>query len=107
MQYYPEDFKKAMVVKMTAPGAQSATSLAKETDIPQSTLSRWLRSYATVPLKGKAMRQRRPQEWSAEEKLEAILGYERSSEEKRGVFLRQKGLHGRLWRSGKRKCWRA
>ena len=31
MQYYPEDFKKAMVVKMAAPGAQSATSLAKET----------------------------------------------------------------------------
>lgn len=93
MQYYPEDFKKAMVVKMTAPRAQSATSLAKETDVPQSTLSRWLRSYATVPLKGKAMRQRRPQEWSAEEKLEALLEYERISEEQRGVFLRQKGLH--------------
>ena len=93
MQYYPEDFKKAMVVKMTAPGAQSATSLAKETGVPQSTLSRWLRSYATVRLEGETMRQRRPQDSSAEEKLEALLEYERSSEEKRGVFLRQKGLH--------------
>ncbi len=93
MQYYPEDFKKAMVVKMTAPGAQSATSLAKETGVPQSTLSRWLRSYATVRLEGETMRQRRPQDRSAEEKLEALLEYERSSEEKRGVFLRQKGLH--------------
>ena len=100
MQYYPEDFKKAMVVKMTAPGAQSATSLAKETDIPQSTLSRWLRSYATVPLKGKAMRQRRPQEWSAEEKLEALLG-DRTRTRSVFDFMR------RLWRSGKRKCWRA
>jgi transposase-like protein len=93
MQYYPEDFKKAMVVKMAAPGAQSATALAKETGVPQSTLSRWLRSYATVRLEGEVMRQRRPQDWSAEEKLEALLEYERSSEEQRGVFLRQKGLH--------------
>jgi transposase len=93
MQYYPEDFKKSMVVKMAAPGAQSATSLAKETGVAQSTLSRWLRSYATVRLKGEPMRQRRPQDWSAEEKLEALLEYERSSEEQRGVFLRQKGLH--------------
>lgn len=93
MQYYPEDFKKAMVVKMAAPGAQSATALAKETGVPQSTLSRWLRSYATVRLEGEAMRQRRPQDLSAEEKLEALLEYERSSEEQRGVFLRQKGLH--------------
>jgi transposase-like protein len=54
MQYYPEDFKKAMVVKMAAPGAQSATALAKETGVPQSTLSRWLRSYATVRLEGEA-----------------------------------------------------
>ena len=93
MQYYPEDFKKAMVIKMAVPGAQSATSLAKETGVPQSTLSRWLRSYATVRLEGEAMRQRRPQDWSAEEKLEALLEYERISEEQRGVFLRQKGLH--------------
>lgn len=93
MQYYSEDFKKDMVIKMAAPGAQSATSLAKETGVPQSTLSRWLRSYATVRLEGEAMRQRRPQDLSAEEKLEALLEYERSSEEQRGVFLRQKGLH--------------
>jgi len=37
--------------------------------------------------------QRRPQDWSAEEKLEAILEYERTPEEQRGVFLREKGLH--------------
>jgi len=93
MQYYSEDFKKDMVIKMAAPGVQSATSLAKETGVPQSTLSRLLRSYATVRLEGEAMRQRRPQDLSAEEKLEALLEYERSSEEQRGVFLRQKGLH--------------
>jgi transposase-like protein len=93
MQYYPEAFKKAMVVKMTAAGGQSATSLAKEEGIPQSTLSRWLREYATVGMEGETMTQRRPQDWSAEEKLEAILEYERTPEDQRGVFLREKGLH--------------
>jgi transposase len=93
MQYYPEGFKKAMVVKMTAAGGQSATSLAKQEGVPQSTLSRWLREYATVGMKGESMTQRRAQDWSAEEKLEAILEYERTPEEQRGVFLREKGLH--------------
>jgi transposase len=94
MQYYPEELKRAMVVEMTEPGARSATSLAKEAGIPQSTLSRWLRDYATVGMKGGGMTaQRRPQDWSAEEKLEAILEYERTPEAQRGVFLREKGLH--------------
>jgi len=93
MQYYPEGFKKAMVVKMSAAGGQSATSLAKQEGVPQSTLSRWLREYATVGMKGESMTQRRPQDWSAEEKLEAILEYERTPEEQRGAFLREKGLH--------------
>ena len=93
MQYYPEDFKKAMVIKMSAPEAQSATSLAEETGVSQSTLSRWLRSYATVRVEGESMKQRRPQDWSAEEKLEALLEYERISEQQRGEFLRGKGLH--------------
>ena len=93
MQYYPEDFKKAMVVKMGGSEARSATSLAEETGVSQSSLSRWLRSYATVRVEGESMKQRRPQDWSAEEKLEALLEYERISEQQRGEFLRGKGLH--------------
>ena len=39
------------------------------------------------------MKQRRPDDWTVEEKVDAILGYEKLSEEQRGVFLREKGLH--------------
>ena len=39
------------------------------------------------------MKQRRPEDWTAEEKVEAILSYEKLSEEQRGLFLREKGLH--------------
>jgi transposase len=102
MQYYPEDFKKAMVIKMSAPEAQSATSLAEETGVSQSTLSRWLRSYATVRVEGESVKQRRPQHWSAEEKLETLLEYERIAEQRRGEFLRVKGLHGATLEKWKR-----
>ena len=39
------------------------------------------------------MTQRRAEVWSAEEKLAALLEYERLCEEERGKFLRGKGLH--------------
>lgn len=39
------------------------------------------------------MKKRRPQDWTAEEKLEAVLEYEKLDEQKRGVYLREKGLH--------------
>ncbi len=39
------------------------------------------------------MKARRPQDWTAEEKLDAVLDYEKLEEEKRGGYLREKGLH--------------
>jgi transposase-like protein len=48
MTTYSETFKKKMVVRMTGPKAISATALAREIDVPQPTLSSWLRRSATV-----------------------------------------------------------
>jgi len=93
MSNYPIEFIDSMITKMTAPGARSATSLAKEMEIPQSTLSRWLRERGRLASQGGRMRNKGTQEWSAEEKLSAILEYERLSQEERGKFLRAKGLH--------------
>jgi transposase len=39
------------------------------------------------------MGQRGPEDWSAEEKLEALLNYAKLAEEQKGAFLREKGLH--------------
>lgn len=93
MQYYSEEFKRSMVAKMTVPGGRSATSLSQETGISQSTLSRWVREHVTVGQNGEAMGHRRPEDWSAEEKLEALLSYTKLSEEEKGTFLREKGVH--------------
>jgi len=93
MQYFSQEFKRSMVAKMTVPGGRSATSLSKEVGISQSTLSRWRRDGVTLGLNGEGMGQRRPEDWSAEEKLEALLGYSKLSEEEKGKFLREKGVH--------------
>jgi len=38
-------------------------------------------------------KQRRPQDWNAEEKLEVVMEAQGLSEEEVGAFLRRKGLH--------------
>jgi len=76
-----------------APGRRSPTSLSRELGISQSSLSRRLRERATVGPNGKGMGQRRDEEWSAEEKVAAVLNFEKLAEERRGAFLREKGLH--------------
>jgi len=37
------------------------------------------------------MKKRWPQDWTAEEKLNALLEYEKLNEEERGKYLREKG----------------
>ena len=93
MNNYPESIKESMVMKLTSPGGPSASVLAQEVGIHQSTLSRWIREYATVGKAGGVMKEKRPQDWTAEEKLEAVLEYEKLEEEGRGKYLREKGLH--------------
>ncbi len=81
--YYSETFKAQMVQKLTRPGSPSATELSKEVGVPQGTLSRWVRQARYVPEAWtgalsipdeprRTMPARRPQDWTAEEKYEAI-----------------------------------
>ena len=93
MGEYSDTIKDAMVMRLTSPGAPSASSLAHEVGIHQSTLSRWVRECAKVGQAGGFMKARRPQDWIAEEKLDAVLACEKLDEEERGRYLREKGLH--------------
>ena len=109
MQEYGEGFKSKMVQRLTGPRRMSATALASEVGIPQSTLSRWLRAaQATVVDMSKGSAQvtvpspeqpapakapKRTEDWSAEERLRAVLESSRLSGEELGAFLRREGLH--------------
>lgn len=101
---YSEAFKEKMVQKMAGPNGRSATSLSEDVGVPQATLSRWLKQAGTVPAvsKRKTTKKRRspvstapkrPQDWSAEQKLRAVLQAAALSDDELGEFLRREGLH--------------
>lgn len=89
-KHYPEVFKQGMVSKMVGPDRRSATALSKEVDIPQATLSKWLREYDLDHGKDKA---RRPRDWSAEGRLKALIETAVLKDTELGEYLRRHGLH--------------
>ena len=101
---YGVGLKARMVRRMAGPQAMSATALAREAGIPQPTLSKWLREAGTVrPVKRRessqaaaapgSVKAKRPQDWTAAEKLEAVVEASRLGEAELGEFLRARGLH--------------
>lgn len=101
---YSDMFKRKMVQRMSGPEPISASALAKQVDVPQATLSKWLRLAGTKAayvfpndphrfVQVNPMKPRRPEEWPAEEKLKTVLEAQGLHDEELGVFLRQKGLH--------------
>ena len=94
---YSRGFRQSMITKLAGPGRRTATALAKESGVPQPTLSRWLREAGSLKVMStderKAVEGRRPQDWTAEEKLRAVAESSGLSEEDLGAFLRREGLH--------------
>lgn len=110
---YSEAFKSKVVQRMMGPQARSATSLSHELGIGQPTLSRWLRAAqgtlssmpkkrAATPVATPAPNARRPEDWSAEERLRVVAEAAKLSESELGSFLRREGLHEETLRE-----WRA
>lgn len=102
---YAENVRARMVRRMLGPQAATATSLSQETGIPQPTLSRWLRAAASIrtvssrkpptppPTETPAAPPKRPQDWTALERAQAVLAASQLGEEELGEFLRRQGLH--------------
>jgi transposase len=103
---YKQRFKTEMVKRLLAPQAPTQGELARETGIPQGTLSRWVRKATLdeVPKKAqrKAKRAERPKrsqpkrrvirERTAEEKLQIVLEAAKFTDSELGSFLREKGV---------------
>lgn len=89
-----------MVERLSGPHAPSATQLAGETGVAQSTLSKWLKAAGTVaPKMARRDKQKtptspkRPQDLTAEEKVALVLEAAGVPEAELGAFLRRKGVH--------------
>ena len=99
---YSPRFKAQMVRRMVGPNSASATQLAHEVGVSQSSLSNWLKRAAKLPTMpsrtdedsgGGSSAQRRPQDWPPSERLAVVLEARTVSESDLGAFLRRKGLH--------------
>lgn len=113
MAPYSDEFRDRMVERML--GGMSATSLAEEVNVPQPTLSSWLKKAATRSERGrvKGMKRtpptppaqapkkatatspparRRPSDWTPEEKFAAVLEAAGIPNGELGGWLRAKGL---------------
>jgi len=111
---YSDMFKQTMIQKMSGPDPISATALSKQVNVPQSTLSKWLRMAGVGPSYGfpnnaheytkmsKIKDPKRPNDWSAEDKLKVVMAAASLDDQQLGAFLRKKGLHQthlEQWRS--------
>ncbi len=95
---YSEKIRLGMVQRMVGRNAVSARYLAAETGIAQSTLSRWLRAAGTVSSMNEEQPEagtgaKSPVEWTAEERLRVVQEAFELPEDRRGAFLRERGLH--------------
>ncbi len=94
---YPDGFKMRMVQRLSGPTAVSANMLAEEVGVAQTTLSKWLRQASSIDQnysqKVKNHMPKRPQDWTAEEKLQTVIEAASLSDEELGEFLRRKGIH--------------
>lgn len=101
---YNKAFRAVMVQKMTGPNSISPEALADEVGVSRASLYRWLRAaamveYQTIQLNDRPAstkgpnKMKRPQDWSAKEKLSAVLEAASLSDEDLGAYLRSKGLH--------------
>lgn len=94
---YNQGFKSRMVQRMSGPRSLSANALSQEVGVSQATLSRWLKRASKVPDvdEGQNMveENKRPRDWSAEEKLRIVAESLEIPDEGIGAFLRGKGIH--------------
>jgi transposase len=108
---YSEGFRNRMIERLSGPNPMSATALAAEVGVSQATLSRWLKEAATVGRKMHRSRDqenpsaastkptkpspstRRPQDWTAEEKVALVLETAAVPAVELGELLRRRGVH--------------
>jgi len=106
MHSYSHEFKEE-VIKKALSNTRGLKGLAKEIGIPYPTLYSWIRTKkmkADDEIKGQNRRSVRPQNWSAEAKLQAIIETASMTQEEIGAYCRQKGLYSHYLQEWKQRC---
>lgn len=89
---YPKDVKE-VVVRSALARELTQEAIAKRYGVSRSSVQQWMRQARKAAGAAMTETEKRPQEWTAEERFAAILETEAMSEEERGVWCRRRGLH--------------
>ncbi len=91
---YSSQLKAQVLNAVLADGALPQRQLAEHYGVGLSTLQKWLRQHrAQVGESGLSRGDKRPQDWTAEERLEALLASHGLTEQELGRWCRERGVH--------------
>jgi len=88
---FTQGFKEQAIQKALTRGSKNFETLAQELSVGYSTLQKWIRDYKTVSHKNQ--KSKRPQDWTREQQLQAIIDTAGFDEEHRSEYCREKGLY--------------
>ena len=90
---YPAEIKARILSKVLAPNAPSVVELAKEFNIPYQTLYAWKCAMLNKKTVKHVSEPQRPQDKSAQEKLQAVIDTIGKTESEKGGYCRQHGIY--------------
>ena len=91
MKMFTEEFKMTAVQKYLSRGSKTVAEICDDLGVANPTLYEWVKKYSTINIM--SSKNRRPQDWTAEERMRACFEYEKLSNDEQGEFLRREGLH--------------
>ncbi len=89
---YSVGFREKMIEEGLHSG-KTLRVLAEEFGIGYSTLGKWLRDYRNTGVQPLVNKEKRPRDWTVEERFEALLETGQLNEEEIGRWCREHGVH--------------
>ena len=89
---YSDAFKEDALRKTRLRGSRTIADMATELNIPYHSLKHWLRTPKMTHLRDSPSGEKRARQWSAQERLDALLETQNLSPEALQAWCRQRGL---------------
>jgi len=89
---YSKAFVEQAIVKVFSRGDRTVESVANDLNVNYHTLKNWMKRGSVSKSKGLAMKEKRPQDWSAEEQLLALQESHSLSGELLNAWCREHGV---------------
>jgi len=99
---YTKEFKKSVLKRLEPPTNDTVSSLAKELNIPKTTLYGWVRKSDKSITKHKSVNK-----WTSQDKFQAVLETSTLTETELAEYCRRKGIYLENIKSWKEQCLRA